>query len=295
MTAQHLRDLAQPRRSATVAAVAIRLEAELTDATLLMFDKLMGGLSRRAERRASDNAASALRDAQSYLRLLARAGRALIAAREEEADAAEAVEQAVGWVPFLRAVAEAERLAQPETVDVRAELVQRWSAMRQFAPALLEALAFEGAAGVSGLLKAVALLRAAEPRRQAHAAQGRTGRLHPPWLAAFRYGHGRQAGAPGLGGVRAVRAARPTARRRRVGAGQSPLPQFRGLPAAQADSSRHCVPRDRCRSGCPRTWTSTSRCGRRSLRRQWPRLPPWPRPASYPTPRSTRAACGSPL
>jgi TnpA family transposase len=159
MTAQHLRDLAQPRRLATVAAAAIRLEAELTDATLLMFGKLMGGLSRRAERRASDNAASALRDAQSYLRLLARAGRALIAAREEGVDAAEAVEQAVGWVPFLRAVAEAERLAQPETVDVRAELVRRWPATRQFAPALLEALAFEGAAGVSGLLKAVALLR----------------------------------------------------------------------------------------------------------------------------------------
>jgi TnpA family transposase len=159
MTAQHLRDLAQPRRAATVGAAAIRLEAELTDAALLMFDKLMGGLSRRAERGASDNAAAALRDAQGHLRLLARAGRALIAAREEEVDAAEAVEQAVGWAPFLRAVAEAERLARPEAVDVRAELVRRWPATRQFAPALLEAFAFEGAAGVAGLLKAVALLR----------------------------------------------------------------------------------------------------------------------------------------
>ncbi len=159
MTAQHLRDLAQPRRAATIAAAAIRLEAELTDAALLMFDKLMGGLSRRAERRASGNAAGALRDAQGHLRLLARAGRALIAARDEGVDAAEAVEEAVGWAPFLRAIAEAERLAQPETVDVRAELVQRWPTTRQFAPALLEAFAFEGAASGTGLLKAVALLR----------------------------------------------------------------------------------------------------------------------------------------
>ena len=42
---------------------------------------------------------------------------------------------------------------------MRAELVQRWPAMRQFAPALLEAFAFEGAASASGLLKAVSLLR----------------------------------------------------------------------------------------------------------------------------------------
>ena len=139
MTAQHLRDLAQPRRAATVVATVLRLDTELTDAALLMFDKLMGGLSRRAERKTVDNAAAALRDAQHHLRLLARAGRAIVAAREDGTDAAEAVESAVGWGPFLRAVAEAEQIARPETVDVRAELVQRWPAMRQFAPALLEA------------------------------------------------------------------------------------------------------------------------------------------------------------
>ena len=125
MTAQHLRDLAQPRRAATVVAIVLRLDTELTDAALLMFDKLMGGLPRRAERKAVDNAAAALRDAQRHLRLLAHAGRALIAAREDGTDAAEAVEGAVGWGPLLRAVA-LEQIAQPETVDVRAELVQRW-------------------------------------------------------------------------------------------------------------------------------------------------------------------------
>jgi hypothetical protein len=117
MTAQYLRDLAQPRRAATVVAILLRLNTGLTDAALLMFDKLMGGLSRRAERRAIDNAAAALRDAQRHLRLLARAGHALIAAREDGTDAAEAVESTVGWGPFLHAVAEAEQIARPETVD----------------------------------------------------------------------------------------------------------------------------------------------------------------------------------
>lgn len=61
MTAQHLRDLAQPRRGATLAAAVLRLEAELTDAALLIFDKLMGTLSRRAEQGAKEGAAGALR------------------------------------------------------------------------------------------------------------------------------------------------------------------------------------------------------------------------------------------
>ena len=52
-----------------------------------------------------------------------------------------------------------EQIVQPETADVRAELVQRWSAMCHFAPALLEAFTFEGAASASGLLKAASLLR----------------------------------------------------------------------------------------------------------------------------------------
>ena len=159
MTAQHLRDLAQPRRVATVAAAAIRLETDLGDAALFMFDKLMGGLSRRAERSATDNAAVALRDAQIHLRLLARAGRAVIAAHEGDTDLVTAVDEAIGWSRFLRAVVEAEALARPEVVDMRAELIRRWPIMRRFAPPLLEAFVFDGAPSASNLLKAMALLR----------------------------------------------------------------------------------------------------------------------------------------
>ena len=134
MTAQHLRDLTQPRRAATMVAAVIRLETELADAALLMFDKLMGGLARKSERRTMESAAGALRDAQGHLRVLARAGRAMIAAHEGDADPVAAVDLAVGWARFLRAVAEAEGLARPETLDVRADLVRRWPTMRQFAP-----------------------------------------------------------------------------------------------------------------------------------------------------------------
>ena len=52
-------------------------------------------------------------DAQVHLRLLARAGRAVIAAREGGTDAAEAVEQAVGWAPFLTST-----MLAPGTYDI---------------------------------------------------------------------------------------------------------------------------------------------------------------------------------
>ena len=293
MTAQHLRDLAQPRRAATVAATVLRLDTELTDAALLMFDKLMGGLSRRAERKAVDNAAAALRDAQRHLRLLARAGRALIAAREDGTDAAEAVESAVGWGPFLRAVAEAEQIARPETVDVRAELVQRWPAMRQFAPALLEAFAFEGAASAFRPAQGRVAAAGHEPGRQAHPARQCATRLHPPRLASLCGGHGRQGGPPGLGGVRAVRAARPAAGRRRVGAGQPALPQLRGLPIAQADLRGPARRGTAAGRGGGETWNVTSPPGATRSRRRWRTSLSWPRPASCPTPCWTRPACAS--
>jgi TnpA family transposase len=159
MTAQHLRDLVQPRRGATLVAAVIRLETELTDSALLMFDKLMGGLFRKAERRTVSKTGDVLRDALGQLRLLVQASRAVIAAHEHDADPVAAVEQAVGWVPFLGAVAKAETLARPETVDLRAELVRRWPSLRPFAPALLDAFAFEGAPAAANLLKAVTLLR----------------------------------------------------------------------------------------------------------------------------------------
>src|SRR3546814_12548440 len=56
ITPQHLGELNALRRHATLAATGIRLEESLTDATLTMFDKLLGSMVRRAEDRTRDNA-----------------------------------------------------------------------------------------------------------------------------------------------------------------------------------------------------------------------------------------------
>jgi len=159
LTAQHMRDLAVPRRHATLVAAAISFETNLTDATLLMFDKLMGSLFRKAERRAADDGLRALRLAQGNLRTLATACRAVIDARNDKADPFAAVDSRVGWDKFVRSVAEAESLAQPETTDNRAKLIEKYGTVRRFAPALLETFEFRGSGAVNGLLRAVTLIR----------------------------------------------------------------------------------------------------------------------------------------
>jgi TnpA family transposase len=159
MTAQHLQELSTGRRQAVLVATAIRMEADLTDAALAMFDKLMGTLARRAEHRTAEKTLTSVRDTQVKLRTLVRACRTLIAARSAGADPFDAVEQAVGWTQFERCVADAEALAQPEMTDPRTELLGRYPTIRSFAPELLGAFEFRGGQPVAALLRAIELLR----------------------------------------------------------------------------------------------------------------------------------------
>ena len=158
MTVQHVRELAVSRRRAMLAAAVIRFESALTDATLFMFDKLLGSMSRKAERRTAEKSFQTLREVQAHLRTLTAACRAVIQARESTADPVAAVEQQVGWEKFVQSVAEAESLAQPETTDTRRELITKYPTIRCFAAAFLEVFEFRGGGAVSNLLKALALI-----------------------------------------------------------------------------------------------------------------------------------------
>jgi hypothetical protein len=77
--------------------LTLHLETVLTDATLLMFDKLMGGLSRRAERGSEEQVARSAGELRVRLSPLAGSCRALIAARDVGIDLEEAIEQHMGW------------------------------------------------------------------------------------------------------------------------------------------------------------------------------------------------------
>lgn len=157
---QHLAVLSSLRRRAVLAAAAMGLEEALTDAALLMFEKLMASLGRSAIRRSDERAARSMREAQEDLRVFALSGRAMLEARETGADLNQAIAAKVGWSRFEQAVARAEALAAPELIDPTAELVKRHQTVRKFGPRLLQAFRFEGPDAVKDLLAALETIRA---------------------------------------------------------------------------------------------------------------------------------------
>ena len=102
-TVQHVRELALPRRRAMLVAVVIRLESAVTDATLFMFDKLLGSMSRKAERQTvRDNSFETLFQVHGHLGSRIAACRSMIQSLESTADPVAAVEQRVGWEKFVQ-------------------------------------------------------------------------------------------------------------------------------------------------------------------------------------------------
>ena len=159
MTAQHVGQLTSARRYAVLAAAVIRLESQLIDATLTMFDKLMGSLARKAERRTEEKTLRSARDLRAYLCTLATACHAVIAARNERQDPIAAIERQIAWPRFVKCVNQAQAMIETDVTDTKTELFAKYATVRAFAPALLDAFSFRGDRTASSLLKALDVLR----------------------------------------------------------------------------------------------------------------------------------------
>jgi len=161
ITVQHLAETVAPRRHALLVAATLSLETALTDATLLMFDKLMGSLSRKAERKSQEKAARAARDLQEKLRVLTGACSAVIRARETRGDPFAAIEQSMrmGWAQFVTFVNETAAEVGPEETDPKAEMLSRHATVRKIAPAFLEAFEFKATPSAKPILDAIDTLR----------------------------------------------------------------------------------------------------------------------------------------
>ncbi len=161
MSAQHLTRLEPARRLAILAAFAIEMEAELTDAAVQMFDRLIGTLFRKAQRQRSAKTLASARVLRAAARAHARSGRALIQARTAAADPFAAIDGILGWDRFVASVEQAEAAtAGDHDDDELADAVARYRSARPFAPAFLAALAFRSHRPNDQLLRAVDLLRA---------------------------------------------------------------------------------------------------------------------------------------
>jgi len=142
MSAQHLRDLENQRRYATLIAVLLDTEATITDQILDMHDRIVGRMFNEAKRKHDQSFAESGKAINEKVRLYVRVGHALIDARQKGLDPYEAIEAVVAWDNFTRSVDEAERLAQPESFDHLHLLTESYDQVRRYAPALLETFDF---------------------------------------------------------------------------------------------------------------------------------------------------------
>ena len=122
-----------------------------------MFDKLLGSMVRRAENRTRDKAIRTVREMQGHLRTLTDSCRVLIDAHAKGIDSLARIGP-LDWQRFGSAVAQAEVLVRPETIDRTAELIERHRTVKLFAGQFLRAFAFRGAGPVQGILDALAII-----------------------------------------------------------------------------------------------------------------------------------------
>lgn len=158
VTAQHLRRLERRRRLATLIAFAIEMEAALTDAALVMVEKLVGSLFRRADRTRSERLLGAARLLKDTARVHARLGRLLMDTRASGRDPMRAITDRIGWDQLERSVRDAEELTRSAD-DGLDEVVERYPAVRKFAPTFLAAFSFHAARPGDPLLGAIEALR----------------------------------------------------------------------------------------------------------------------------------------
>ena len=104
-TVQHIAGYERQRRHATLVAVTLDLIADLTDQAIDLFDRLVGTMFRKAEWRHARAFQADGRAINEKVRLYARVGAALIAAREGKRDPFDAITTVIPWDRFRASVA----------------------------------------------------------------------------------------------------------------------------------------------------------------------------------------------
>jgi len=159
-TTQHIAAYEAQRRHAALVAVTLDLIPSLTDHAIDLFDRLMGTMFRKTENLYFRDFQHDARAINEKVRLYAKIGAALIAARQAQRNAFDAIEEVIPWDRFRATVGEAEALARAEEFDAYQKLPQHYAGLRRWAPPFLAAFAFQGVPATAPLLRAIETLRA---------------------------------------------------------------------------------------------------------------------------------------
>jgi len=147
------------RRLATLVVFVREMEAILTDAALSMFNKMLGGVLRRAENRHRENVVDRAKTLDASTRALLGMAKAMLAAKDAGEDQVAAVERALGWDRLRAMIAETEAVVAHARPDNLGEIVERHASVRRMSPIVLGAFTFRACKESDSLLAALDVLR----------------------------------------------------------------------------------------------------------------------------------------
>lgn len=159
LTAQHLSVLNATRRRAVLVATVIEMKIVLTDDAVVMLERLIGQMFRRAERREEAALKRDKRAINGKIRLLARLGSAIIDAKANGSDPFGAIEEIIGWDDLTSEVEEARQLVRPDPFDPVELARSNLPILRQIGPAFVASFTFGAVPACAGLARAISTMR----------------------------------------------------------------------------------------------------------------------------------------
>ncbi len=160
MTTQHISELEETRRYATLAAVVLDTKATLIDEIINLHDRYFGGLFNKAKRKHTEQFHKSGKQINDKLRLYSQIGKLLLEAKETGKDPFLAIESIMPWEGFVESITETEKLVQPEAFDYLPLISDGFSQLRRYTPAMLDTLQLEAAPAAEEILKGIDIIRA---------------------------------------------------------------------------------------------------------------------------------------
>lgn len=160
MTAADLSKFEPARRYATLFAMATESMATVTDEIIDLHDRIIGRLIRTAQNKQNQHTLASRSTVATMMRIHARLGDALFAAKENGEDPFAAIETAVGWESLAESIAHAKELTRPALEDHLALVSTQFGTLRRYTPAFLAVLDLHAAPAAQDLLAAINVIRA---------------------------------------------------------------------------------------------------------------------------------------
>lgn len=154
-----LKEYEPARRHGTLVALLLETSTTLTDEIFDLHDRLIGSFFTKSKNKYEYTFAEQGRAINDKVRLYAKIGAALMAARDQGHDAFQAIETVLSWDLFSQSVTDTERLARAEHFDPLELLTNHYATLRCYSPVLLETFEFKAAPAAAALLHAVHILR----------------------------------------------------------------------------------------------------------------------------------------